>query len=91
MNDLINAHFLINSPSTLLDRVRLLERSVYNDYRRSFLINAPCVIDTRYENYSKLPEISQTEQNHPIHSVSCLFNKALRILSNVVKFKIMID
>ena len=45
------------------------------------LINAPCLIDTPGENYSKLLGISKNEQNHSLHSVSCLINKALRISS----------
>ena len=46
------------------------------------LINAPCLIDSPGENYSKLLGISKNEQNHSLHSVSCLINKALRISSN---------
>ena len=40
----------------------------------------PHLIDAPFENYSKVLGISKKEQNHSIHSVSCLINKALHIL-----------
>ena len=35
-------------------------------------MNAPCLKDDPFENYSKMLEITKKEQNDSIHSVSCL-------------------
>ena len=50
--------------------------------RRPSLINVP-LFNRRplSENYSKLVGINKKEQNHSVHSVSYLINKALRISS----------
>ena len=70
VNDLIDTHFYINA-SYLLNTPLLC----LNYIRRPSLINAP------HEHYSKILGISKREQNHSIHSVSCLINEALCILS----------
>ena len=61
----INASNLLNTPSTPL-----------NFLRCPSLIKAPCLIDR--ELLQKVG-ISKKEQNHSIHLVSCLINKALYI------------
>ena len=45
------------------------------------VLDAPCLIDAPNENFSKILRISKKEQNHSIHSVSCLVNKVLHISS----------
>ena len=49
--------------------------------RHPFLINAPCLIDTPRESYSKIQGITGSikEQNHSIYLVSCFINKGLPI------------
>ena len=47
-------------------------------------MNIPCIIDAPFENYTKIPGISKKEQNHLIHSVLCLINRALRISSCIM-------
>ena len=72
----INASCLINASFTLL-----------SCFRRPSLMNALCLIDAPYENYSKIPGISKKEQNQSTHSVSCLINQGLRIF----QIKVRID
>ena len=69
VNDLINAHFQINV-SYLINASSML-----------CVLGAPCLINAPYENYFRLLGISKKEQNHSIHSVSFLINKALHISS----------
>ena len=44
-------------------------------------INVPCLIDAPYEKCSKILGFSKKEENHSIHSVSYLINKALHVSS----------
>ena len=67
VNDLINAHFQINSSDLISVLFTLLEMS---------LITLPRRITPKY-----VLGTSKREQNHSIHSVYCLINKALRISS----------
>ena len=55
--------------------------SRFSKLRPPSVINASCLIDVTYENYPKILGVSKKDQNHSVHSVSCLINKASRTSS----------
>ena len=67
INDLINAH-----------NQRLLSNKLPLYAVKIVLID---LTDAPYENYSIILGIYKKDQNHIVHSVSCLIDKALHILS----------
>ena len=75
----MDAHFQVNASYVIK-----LPPPLPNAVKKENCIRCPSLIKASYDNHSKILGISKTGQNHSIHSVSCVINKALPILSRSI-------
>ena len=76
----MDAHFQVNASYV----IKLPPPPLPNAVEKENCNRCPSLINASYDNHSKILGISKTGQNHWIHSVSCVINKVLPILSRSI-------